>query len=68
MTIVTTKDTRALQYCNKGVRAFCQQHNIDYQNFIKNGIDADDLLKTNDVMAIKLIEYAKSKEITHEQK
>ncbi len=68
MTIVTTKHTRALQYCNKGVRAFCQQHNIDYQNFIKNGIDADDLLKTNDVMAIKLIEHAKSKEITHEQK
>lgn len=67
MTIVTTKDTRALQYCNKGVRAFCQQHNIDYQNFIKNGIEETDLLKTNDVMAIKLIEHAKSKEITNEQ-
>ena len=68
MTIVTTNDTRALQYCNKGVRAFCQQHNIDYQNFIKNGIDESVLANLDDVMASKLIEYAKSKEITHEQK
>lgn len=67
MTIITTRHTRALQYCNKGVREFCQKHSIDYQLFIKNGIKEEDLIKTNDVMAKKLIEYAKN-EINHEQK
>ncbi len=65
--IITIRHTRALQYCNKGVREFCKKHSIDYQDVIKNGITEDDLIKTNDVMAKKLIEYAR-KEVGHEFK
>jgi len=64
MTIVRFCDVRALNYCNVGVRAFCKKHNIDYADFVKNGIDADLLLSTNDAMAIKAIDQAQKREAT----
>lgn len=54
--IITIRDARKLKYCSRGIREFYDRHNLDYSDFIKNGISCNDLLKTGDSMAIKLVE------------
>ena len=65
MTIITIKHTRAMGYCSEGVRSFCFKHQIDYRKFIKQGISEAELIRVNDAMSLKLIEYAKSKEASN---
>ena len=54
--VITIRDARKLKYCSRGIREFCDRHDLDYTNFIKNGIDCSDLLETGDSMAIRLVE------------
>lgn len=54
--IITVRDARRLKYCSRGIREFSGRHNLDYAEFIKNGISCNDLLKTGDSMAIRLVE------------
>lgn len=49
---------RDIGYCVDGTRLFFFTHNLDWQDFKKNGIDAQKLIATNDIMAIKLAEIA----------
>ncbi len=56
--IVTIKQARSLNYCSRGLRAFCKKHNIAYIKFAKDGINSEVLLKTNDSMALKLVSLA----------
>lgn len=53
---ITIKDLRKLNYCLKGTRAFLEQHGFDWNEFKRNGIDSEQVRKTNDGMALKLIE------------
>ena len=46
-------------YCSSGLRKWANLHNINWQEFILNGIDEEILLKTNDAMAIKLVKWVK---------
>lgn len=46
------------RYCSKGMRKFAEKHNIDYTKFLKEGLDEEILLATNDAMAIKVVEAA----------
>lgn len=59
--IVTYQDAKEMAYCNKGLRDFFTRHNLDYQDFRENGIDAEKFLQTGDMMAIDLVNYAMSK-------
>ena len=59
MIIVKMSHLRELKYCSKGVRAFFVRYNLDFQNFLKHGIDEETLSKTNDAMAFRAIEKAK---------
>lgn len=59
--IVTINDARALRYCSRGLRKFFIRHNLDFASFCKNGIDSEILMRTNDSMAIKLVEYVNGK-------
>lgn len=52
------EDVRRVKNCAKGCRAFLVRHNFSIQDFLKNGIDADELRATNDHMAIMIIESA----------
>lgn len=54
------RDLRRAKMCSKGTRAFFLQHNLDFQDFAKNGIEEEKLAATNDAMALQLIEVAKS--------
>ena len=49
---------RDVRYCINGTRLFFERHNLDWQDFKRNGIDAEKLIETNDIMAIKLAEAA----------
>ena len=52
------KHARALGYCNKGVRAFCKRHGIDFYRFRHEGIPANELSHINDSMLEKVIAEA----------
>lgn len=64
--MVYIKDAVELGYCIKGLKEFCKRHDIDFKDFVKNGIEADIILKIEDAMAFKLVEYAKIKRMEGE--
>ena len=64
--MVYIKDAVELGYCIKGLKEFCKRHDIDFKDFVKNGIEADIILKIEDAMAFKLVEYARSKRMEGE--
>lgn len=41
-------------YCRKGTRAFFDANNLDFADFIKNGIDVEIIEATGDSMAAAL--------------
>ncbi|WP_180076916.1 hypothetical protein [Acinetobacter sp. YH12251] len=54
---------RAAGYCRKeGVKPFFNARNWDWQDFLANGIEAQKLIDTNDVMALRVVEIAKAEE------
>jgi hypothetical protein len=59
--IITHNDVRGMRYCNNGARKFFQRHNLDWSDFVKNGITEEQLINTGDAMAVRLVEFAKGK-------
>ena len=60
MVIVKHQDMRNLRYCNRGGRAFCLQHGINWELFLQQGIDSDILASIgDDDMVNRLIAEAK---------
>lgn len=57
--IVQVRDAVDLGYCIKGIKEFCHRHSIDFRNFVKHGIDEEELIKTGDAMAVKVVERAR---------
>ena len=49
---------REMGYCAFGVRRFFNEHGLDFKDFIKNGVDEETLARTEQGMALKLIEHA----------
>lgn len=58
---VTLKDVRAASMCSRGAREFFKRHSLDWSAFIKDGIDAEQLMSTGDAMAIKVVEVARAR-------
>lgn len=58
--IVTMRDVRAAKGCSAGARAFCLQHGIDWNEFLKNGVASNILEETGDAMAINLVKVARN--------
>lgn len=59
MTTVLHRHLRELGYCNRGARAFFVRHGLDWSAFLRAGIPAEQLERTGDAMALKLVAYAK---------
>lgn len=51
---------REAKMCAKGTRMFFERHNFDFQDFLKNGIDAELFIATGDAMALQVVEVAKN--------
>lgn len=59
--IIRLIDCREVFFCSRGIRLFCAKYEIDYTDFIKNGIEADKLLSLNDSMANLVVERKRGK-------
>jgi hypothetical protein len=59
--IVTHDDLKALRYCNKGTRDFFKRHNLDWSDFVKNGISEEQLINTGDARALQTVEFARER-------
>lgn len=55
---ITMADVRAAKMCSKGARKFFVRHNLDWQMFLREGIDESAVAATGDAMAEKVIEVA----------
>ena len=54
---------RTAGYCRKeGVKPFFDAQKWDWADFLANGIDADIVKKTNDAMALKIVDIAQAEE------
>lgn len=56
--MVKMEHIRAAKMCSRGARSFFIRHGLDWSEFLKNGIPAEDLASTGDAMAIKVCEVA----------
>lgn len=63
MTIVKAEDCQALGFCMKSVRIWANQHNIDFRAFVRNGVDAEILLATDDEFARQAVAQARKREL-----
>ena len=52
----------ALQYCASGCRAFFHNHGFDWGKFLREGIEREKFVSTNDAMAIKAVKLADSED------
>lgn len=57
-TIVQHRHMRALGYCNRGAREWFARHGLSWSEFVREGIDAEQLRATNDAMADRVIARA----------
>lgn len=62
MTIIRHEDMRTIKFCNRGAREFCARHGINWELFIKHGIDESEVVGIDDEMLRQVIEQAKLRE------
>ena len=53
-------DIRKAKMCSAGARAFFLRQGWDWQDFLKNGRDAQDFINTKDAMALQVVEVARN--------
>ena len=58
---VTIQDARELGFCVGGTRTFMERHGLDFKAFLRDGLDAADLLATGDAMAERVEVHAQGK-------
>ncbi|WP_236200237.1 hypothetical protein [Pseudomonas pseudonitroreducens] len=46
-------------FCHSAARDFFARHNLDWLDFVRNGIDEKVLVATGDALAMILVEYAR---------
>ena len=62
---VTIDDVRAVGLCVNGTRAWFARHDLDFRAFLRKGLDAETLLATNDAMALRVVEHARTRQEMH---
>jgi hypothetical protein len=60
--IIKMHHAKALNYCSRGVKHWCNQNGINYLKFVKIGIDSDIVLSKGDDMGKRVVEIAKEME------
>lgn len=59
MTKIFMTHVRKAKMCSRGARAFFVKNNLDWNDFLRNGIDEAELIKTGDAMALEVVEIAR---------
>ena len=63
--IVTIDDVRAVGLCVNGSRTWFGRHGLGFRAFLRKGLDAETLLATNDAMALRVVEHARTRQEMH---
>ncbi|MCG6560758.1 hypothetical protein MB818_21345 [Ruegeria sp. 1NDH52C] len=58
MTRVIVRDLRAARLCLQGARGWFARHGLDWQAFLREGVDAEVLAATGDALAMRAIAEA----------
>ena len=61
MTKVTVHHARRAGYCLLGCRAFAKRHNLNWKKFVREGLDAEELERLGDAIAMKVVEIARGR-------
>lgn len=56
--VVTMQHIREAKMCSRGARSFFERHGLDWDLFLKQGIESEQLVKTGDAMALRVVEVA----------
>lgn len=59
---ITINHVRQAMMCTRGARVFVKRHGGDWGDFLKNGIDEERVLGTDDAMARKVVDLAHAQE------
>lgn len=59
--VITMRHVREAKLCSRGAREFCQNHGIDWSDFLKNGVTESRLESTRDALAYKVLEVARGR-------
>lgn len=54
------RDARHVKVCSGGSREFFKRHNLDWNDFLKNGIDSDKLEATGNEIVINVVKEARN--------
>lgn len=58
---VRMEHVRKAMMCSKGSRTWFKRHGLDWQEFLKNGIEPEKFEATGDPMAIRVAEIARGR-------
>lgn len=58
--MVKMSHIREAKMCSRGARGFFEQHGLDWQAFLNEGIDAAKLEATGDFMALEVVKVARN--------
>ncbi len=57
--VVRVRDLRHMGYCHAGARRWAKRHEIDWNDFVKNGIAIEMLERIDDAMCQRLVAAVK---------
>lgn len=57
---VTMRHVRAAGMCSYGAREFFKRYDLDWSEFLRNGIPAETLIKIGDAMALQVVKVAEN--------
>lgn len=56
--IIRVQHAWSAGFCSRGLREFAKKHDLDWEKFLNEGIEEEELLKFDDHMVNKIIEVA----------
>ena len=60
--VVTMRHVRQCKMCSRGARAWFERHGLDWGEFLRSGLPAEDLEQTGDAMAIQVAAAARAEQ------
>lgn len=57
--VITLKDVRASNLCSAGARHWFKKYNLDWMDFLKNGVPASKMLATGDALGRRLVDVTR---------
>lgn len=68
MTKIYIQDARKAGFCNHGLRDFFKEHDLDWYDFIQNGMEAEKALSFNNANVELAYKYALEREAENGRK